>query len=102
MKRIFGTQIWIFTLISFYNYQNIVLFTLPGWEDPPLADDGVEDAKNAGRLLRRHGFEFDVVYTSWLTRAIQTAWYVMDELDMLWLPMVSIHSLFMTINDIVQ
>ena len=71
--------------------QNIVLFSLPGWEDPPLADDGVEDAKNAGRLLRRHGFEFDVVYTSWLTRAIQTAWYVMDELDMLWLPMVSGH-----------
>lgn len=54
-----------------------------------MADDGVEDAKNAGRLLKRHGFEFDVVYTSWLTRAIQTAWYVMDELDMLWLPMVS-------------
>ena len=60
-----------------------------GWEDPHLAIDGIEDAKNAGRLLKRHGFEFDVVYTSWLTRAIQTAWYVMDELDMLWLPMVS-------------
>ena len=73
-------------LISIFK-QNIVLFSLPGWEDPPLADDGVEDAKNAGRLLRRHGFEFDVVYT----RAIQTAWYVMDELDMLWLPMVSGH-----------
>uniref|UniRef100_A0A7S0AFH5 phosphoglycerate mutase (2,3-diphosphoglycerate-dependent) n=1 Tax=Minutocellus polymorphus TaxID=265543 RepID=A0A7S0AFH5_9STRA len=67
-------------------HNNLGLFT--GWEDPPLADDGVEDAKNAGRLLKRHGFEFDVVYTSWLTRAIQTAWYVMDELDVLWLPMV--------------
>jgi len=52
-------------------HNNLGLFT--GWEDPPLAPDGVEDAKNAGRLLKLHGFEFDVVYTSWLTRAIETA-----------------------------
>jgi len=67
-------------------HNNLGLFT--GWEDPPLAPDGVEDAKNAGRLLKLHGFEFDVVYTSWLTRAIETAWYTMDELDDAWLPMV--------------
>lgn len=67
-------------------HNNLGLFT--GWEDPPLAEDGVEDARNAGRLLKRHGFEFDVVYTSWLTRAIQTAYYVMDELDTVWLPLV--------------
>jgi 2,3-bisphosphoglycerate-dependent phosphoglycerate mutase len=67
-------------------HNNLGLFT--GWEDPPLAEDGVEDAKNAGRLLKKHGFEFDVVYTSWLTRAIQTAFYVIDELDSVWLPMV--------------
>ena len=67
-------------------HNNLGLFT--GWEDPPLAPDGVEDAKNAGRLLKLHGFEFDVVYTSWLVRAIETAWYCMDELDMSWLPMV--------------
>lgn len=67
-------------------HNNLGLFT--GWEDPPLAPDGVEDAKNAGRLLKMHGFEFDVVYTSWLTRAIETAWYTMDELDAQWLPMV--------------
>lgn len=53
------------------SHNNLQLFT--GWEDPPLAPDGVEDAKNAGRLLKMHGFEFDVVYTSWLTRAIETA-----------------------------
>jgi 2,3-bisphosphoglycerate-dependent phosphoglycerate mutase len=52
-------------------HNNLGLFT--GWEDPPLAPDGVEDARNAGRLLKLHGFEFDVVYTSWLTRAIETA-----------------------------
>lgn len=52
-------------------HNNLGLFT--GWEDPPLAPDGVEDAKNAGKLLKMHGFEFDVVYTSWLQRAIETA-----------------------------
>jgi 2,3-bisphosphoglycerate-dependent phosphoglycerate mutase len=67
-------------------HNNMQLFT--GWEDPPLAVEGVEDAKNAGRLLKRHGFEFDVVYTSWLTRAIQTAYYALDELDAVWLPII--------------
>ena len=62
------------------------LFT--GWEDPPLAEVGVEDARRAGRLLKRHGFQFDVVYTSWLTRAIQTAYYALDELGDVWLPMM--------------
>jgi bisphosphoglycerate-dependent phosphoglycerate mutase family 1 len=38
--------------------------------------------------LKAHGFEFDVVYTSWLSRAIETAWLVMDELDCLWLPII--------------
>ena len=62
------------------------LFT--GWDDVPLAADGVEEAKEAGRLLKLHGFEFDAVYTSWLSRAIETAWYVMDEMDCLWLPII--------------
>lgn len=47
--------------------------TLTGWEDAPLAREGVEEAKAAGKLLKEHGFEFDVVYTSWLSRAIETA-----------------------------
>jgi len=67
-------------------HNQLGLFT--GWEDPPLAPDGIEDARNAGRLLKMHGFEFDVVYTSWLTRAIETAWYCIDEMDACWLPMV--------------
>lgn len=62
------------------------LFT--GWDDVPLATDGVEEAKDAGKLLKLHGFEFDAVYTSWLSRAIETAWYVMDEMDCLWLPII--------------
>ena len=51
------------------------LFT--GWDDVPLATEGVDEAKEAGKLLKLHGFEFDVVYTSWLSRAIETAWYVL-------------------------
>ena len=67
-------------------HNKLGLFT--GWEDAPLADEGVKEAKEAGRLLKQHGFEFDVVYTSWLSRAIETAWYVMDEMDALWLPII--------------
>lgn len=62
------------------------LFT--GWDDVPLAKDGVEEAKEAGELLKLHGFEFDVVYTSWLSRAFETAWHVMDRMDCLWLPII--------------
>ena len=35
-----------------------------------------------------HGIEFDVVYTSWLSRAIETAWLVLNELDSIWLPII--------------
>ena len=68
------------------SHNKLGLFT--GWEDAPLADEGRDEAKAAGRLLRQHGFEFDVVYTSWLGRAIETAWLVLDELDSLWLPII--------------
>jgi len=67
-------------------HNKLGLFT--GWEDVPLAKEGVEEAKRAGKLLKKHGYEFDVVYTSWLSRAIETAWYVIDELDSLWLPII--------------
>eukprot|EP00557_Chaetoceros_sp_GSL56_P007505 CAMPEP_0176496534 /NCGR_PEP_ID=MMETSP0200_2-20121128/11244_1 /TAXON_ID=947934 /ORGANISM="Chaetoceros sp., Strain GSL56" /LENGTH=724 /DNA_ID=CAMNT_0017894491 /DNA_START=1078 /DNA_END=3252 /DNA_ORIENTATION=- len=68
-------------------HNKLALFT--GWEDPPLAMEGEEDARWAGRLLKKHGFQFDVVYTSWLYRAIQTAWFVLEEMDQLWLPVIS-------------
>ena len=68
------------------NHNQLGLFT--GWEDVPLAKEGIDEAREAGRLLKAHGFEFDVVYTSWLSRAIETAWHVVDELDLLWLPLV--------------
>ena len=39
-------------------------------------------------MLKLHGVEFDIVYTSWLSRAIETAWAILDELDLLWLPII--------------
>lgn len=67
-------------------HNKLGLFT--GWEDAPLATEGIFEAAEAGRLLKLHGFEFDVVYTSWLSRAIETAWYALNELDSLWLPII--------------
>lgn len=59
-----------------------------GWTDVDLTDTGREEAATAGRLLREEGFEFDIVYTSVLKRAIRTMWIVLDELDQMWLPVV--------------
>jgi len=67
-------------------HNKLGLFT--GWEDVQLAVEGRQEAAKAGRLLQRHGIEFDVVYTSWLSRAIETAWLVLNELDSMWLPIV--------------
>lgn len=67
-------------------FNKLGLFT--GWDDAPLADEGRVEAHKAGRLLLKHGLRFDVVYTSWLSRAIETAWIIVDELDCLWLPIV--------------
>lgn len=67
-------------------HNKLGLFT--GWEDAPLAPEGRVEAREAGKLLKMHGIEFDVVYTSWLSRAIETAWLVLNELDLLWLPII--------------
>ena len=60
-----------------------------GWTDVPLTDTGVEQARQAGRLLREAGYDFDVAYTSVLKRAIWTLWHVLDEIDRTWLPIVN-------------
>ena len=67
-------------------HNKLGLFT--GWEDAQLAPEGRAEAAAAGALMRAHGVEVDVVYTSWLTRAIETAWLVLSPLDALW---VTIH-----------
>ncbi len=57
-----------------------------GWKDVDLTDQGREEAAAAGKLIRDAGLTFDVAYTSVLTRAIRTLWSILDELDLLWLP----------------
>lgn len=59
-----------------------------GWTDVDLSEVGIGEAREAGRLLKREGYDFDVVYTSVLKRAIRTAWLAMDEMDRMWLPVL--------------
>ncbi|MGJ7612180.1 MULTISPECIES: 2,3-diphosphoglycerate-dependent phosphoglycerate mutase [unclassified Variovorax] len=59
-----------------------------GWTDVDLTETGVEQAKQAGRLLKAEGYDFDVAYTSVLKRATRTLWHTLDELDRTWLPVV--------------
>ena len=60
-----------------------------GWTDVGLSDKGVEEAHEAGRLLRAEGFRFDVAYTSVLKRAIKTLWLALEELDQMWIPVIN-------------
>lgn len=56
-----------------------------GWTDVDLSRRGIEEAKQAGRLLKEYGFTFDVGFCSVLKRAIRTMWIVLDEMDLMWL-----------------
>ena len=57
-----------------------------GWWDVDLSSAGVVEARDAGRLIREHGLDFDCCFTSVLTRAIRTLHLVLHEMDRLWLP----------------
>ena len=59
-----------------------------GWTDVDLSEQGMKEASDAGKLLRAEGFEFDLVYTSVLKRAIRTMWIALDEMDQMWLPVI--------------
>jgi 2,3-bisphosphoglycerate-dependent phosphoglycerate mutase len=67
---------------SDWNKQN--RFT--GWIDVDLSDKGREEAREGGQVLKREGYTFDVAYTSVLKRAIRTLWTVLDEMDLMWIP----------------
>jgi 2,3-bisphosphoglycerate-dependent phosphoglycerate mutase len=69
---------------SVWNLEN--RFT--GWTDVDLTDTGREEAKHSGRLLREGGYTFDIAYTSLLKRAIRTLWIVLDEMDLMWIPVI--------------
>lgn len=69
---------------SDWNKQN--RFT--GWTDVDLSEKGIAEAKEGGEVLKREGFAFDVAYTSVLKRAIRTLWLVLDEMDLMWIPVI--------------
>ena len=57
-----------------------------GWTDVALSEKGVQEAKTAGLLLKQNGFVFDVAYTSLLKRSIKTLWIVLEDMDLMWIP----------------
>ena len=59
-----------------------------GWTDVDLTEKGVAEAKQAGKLLKEAGFTFDVAYTSVLKRAVRTLWLTLDEMNLMWLPVI--------------
>ena len=67
---------------SIWNKEN--RFT--GWTDVDLSEKGIEEAKKSGQVLKSEGFIFDIAFTSVLKRAIRTLWIVLDEMDLMWIP----------------
>ncbi len=59
-----------------------------GWKDVDLTEQGREEARTAGELLKEAGFEFDVAYTSVLKRAVRTLWSILDNMDQMWIPVI--------------
>ena len=57
-----------------------------GWTDVDLSERGVQEAKEAAKLLKEGGYTFDIAYTSVLKRGIRTLWIVLDEMDLMWIP----------------
>ncbi len=69
---------------SEWNLRN--LFT--GWKDVDLTEQGIAEARQAGRELKKLGIRFDVAFTSVLKRAIRTLWLTLDEMDQMWVPVI--------------
>jgi 2,3-bisphosphoglycerate-dependent phosphoglycerate mutase len=59
-----------------------------GWTDVALNENGVREAVEAGRILHREGYVFDNAFTSVLKRAIKTLWLVLEEMDLMWIPVL--------------
>ncbi|NLE01590.1 MAG: 2,3-diphosphoglycerate-dependent phosphoglycerate mutase [Fibrobacter sp.] len=67
---------------SIWNKEN--RFT--GWTDVDLSEKGKEEAKRAGAILNVQDYTFDIAFTSVLKRAIRTLWIILDEMDLMWIP----------------
>lgn len=57
-----------------------------GWTDVDLSERGIREAIDAGKFLKKEGFDFKIAYTSYLTRAIRTLWLIQEQMDLLWIP----------------
>jgi 2,3-bisphosphoglycerate-dependent phosphoglycerate mutase len=57
-----------------------------GWTDVDLSEKGREEAREGGQVLRAERYTFDIAYTSVLKRAIRTLWTILDEMDLMWIP----------------
>jgi 2,3-bisphosphoglycerate-dependent phosphoglycerate mutase len=57
-----------------------------GWTDVDLSEKGREEAQKGAEVLKAEGYVFDVAFTSTLKRAIRTLWMILDELDLMWVP----------------
>ncbi|NVM34241.1 MAG: 2,3-diphosphoglycerate-dependent phosphoglycerate mutase [Candidatus Lokiarchaeota archaeon] len=57
-----------------------------GWTDVDLSEKGVQEAKEAAKLLKEGEYTFDIAYTSVLRRGIKTLWIVLDDMDLMWIP----------------
>ena len=93
------TKVSIFSIMffhSFYYAQISITSTrresvnlenrFTGWHDVNLTEQESIEGKEAGRLLKDEGFEFDIAYTSVLTRAIRTLWLALTEMEQVWIP----------------
>ncbi|MDT8716905.1 2,3-diphosphoglycerate-dependent phosphoglycerate mutase [Clostridium sp. 19966] len=67
---------------SIWNLEN--RFT--GWTDVDLSENGLNEARQAGMILKKNGYTFDAAFTSVLRRAIRTLWIILDEMDLMWIP----------------
>jgi 2,3-bisphosphoglycerate-dependent phosphoglycerate mutase len=60
-----------------------------GWTDVDLTEKGAAEARQAGKILKEAGYTFDLAYTSVLKRAIRTLWLTLDEMDLMYIPIVN-------------
>jgi 2,3-bisphosphoglycerate-dependent phosphoglycerate mutase len=59
-----------------------------GWTDVDLSEKGIKEAHSAGQTLKQDGYTFDIAYTSVLKRAIKTLWITLEDMDLMWIPVV--------------
>ena len=57
-----------------------------GWTDVDLSENGIEEARDAAGVFKENGFVFDIAYSSVLKRAIRTLWIILDDMDLMWIP----------------